>query len=191
VVGFVGAFRPEKGIEYFLEMAKLLLEKDPTVRFLAVGGESSVRDVGFLPRMKDYADELGLADVVVFTGKREDIPDLMKSMDVLVLPSLREGFGRVILEANAAGRPVVGADAAGIPEVIEPGITGHLVPPRDPVRMAEVVMGILADHGWRAQVAAEVPERVAARFAPERQVAALEGVWSRVLSGKQPRSAET
>lgn len=182
VVGFVGVFRPEKGIEYFLDMARLLLDKRPNVRFLAVGGESAVEDIGWFDRMRAHAQAIGLGSRIHFTGSRTDIPDLMRSIDVLVVPSLSEGFGRVIVEANAAGVPAVGADAAGIPEVIEDGVTGYLVPPRDPQAMASVVERLLADESLRRRLRQTLPERVRARFAPARQMALLQQAWTDALS---------
>ena len=182
LVGFVGIFRPEKGIEYFLEMAKLLHRSDPTLRFVAVGGESLVQDRGWLDKMKQHAERLGLADVVRFTGPRSDIPEIMRSLTVLVVPSLNEGFGRVIIEANAVGTPVVGADTGGIPEVIEEGITGRLVPPKDPEAMAEVVKEILSSPDWRARVEATAPQRVRERFSPTAQVRKIEEIWNRALA---------
>jgi len=185
VVGFLGVFRPEKGIEYFLEMARLLVTWRPGVRFLLVGGESAVADVGWLPKMRRLAEDLGIADRCVFTGERTDVADLMKSMDVLVVPSLNEGFGRVIVEANAVGVPVVGADAAGIPEVIEEGVTGKLVPPKDPVAMATAVERILADDAWRRRVAETAPRRVRERFSADTQMKLLEQAFSDALKGGQ------
>ena len=185
VVGFVGVFRPEKGVEYFLEMAALLKARMPDVRFLAVGGESAVEDVGWLSKMKAYAAELGVHDRVRFTGSREDIPDIMASLDVLVVPSLNEGFGRVIVEAGAAGVPVVGADAAGIPEVIEPGVTGVLVPPRDAPAMADAVERILGDARWRAAVRADAPGRLKARFDPAAQIASLMRCWDEAMAARR------
>jgi glycosyltransferase involved in cell wall biosynthesis len=182
VVGFVGVFRPEKGIEYFLEMARLVGIIRPDVRFLAVGGESAVHDVGWFDKMRALARELGLADRVHFTGQRTDVPDLMRSIDVLVVPSLNEGFGRVILEANAAGVPAVGADAAGIPEVIQDGITGALVPPRDPAAMASAVLRLLDDVDLRDRMKQTLPEFVRQNFSPEAKIAQLEAVWRDALS---------
>jgi glycosyltransferase involved in cell wall biosynthesis len=182
IVGFVGVFRPEKGIEYFLEMARLLTERRKDVRFLLVGGESAVADVGWFPRMRELAAALGLADRTLFTGSRTDIADLMKSMDVLVVPSLNEGFGRVIVEANAVGVPVVGANAAGIPEVIEEGLTGFLVAPRDPHGMADTVNRILDDPAWRAKVAAFAPARVRDRFSRATQMQLFERALLDALS---------
>ena len=134
IVGFVGMFRPEKGIEYFLDMAAILRRQCPDVRYLAVGDESPGAGRGWLARMHRYAAEREVADVVHFAGLRTDIPEVMRTLDVLVVPSLCEGFGRVIVEANAVGVPVVAFDAWGIPEAVENGVTGVLVPPRDAVR---------------------------------------------------------
>jgi glycosyltransferase involved in cell wall biosynthesis len=178
IVGFVGVFRPEKGIEYFLDMARLLLVQRPDVRFLAVGGESAVEDIGWFDRMRAQAQAIGLGDRIHFTGSRTDIPDLMRSIDVLVVPSLNEGFGRVIVEANAVGVPAVGADAAGIPEVIEDGVTGFLVPPRDAAAMASVVQRLLGDEPLRQRLRLTLPERVRARFAPAAQMALLQQAWT-------------
>ncbi len=182
IVGFVGVFRPEKGIEYFLDMARLLLDRRPDVRFLAVGGESAVQDIGWFDRMRAHASALGLGDRIHFTGTRPDIPDLMRSIDVLVVPSLNEGFGRVIVEANAVGVPAVGANAAGIPEVIEHGVTGYLAPARDVPAMAAVVARLLDDEPLRRQLRQTLPERVRTRFAPATQMALLQQAWIDALS---------
>ncbi len=182
VVGFLGVFRPEKGIEYFLQMAARLAASRPDIRFLAVGGESAVNDIGWFPKMRAHAQELGIGDRVHFTGSRDDVPDMMRSMDVLVVPSLNEGFGRVIIEANAVGIPVVGANAAGIPEVIEDGKTGLLVPPKDAEAMAAAVARLLDDDVWRRQMATALPSIVSARFAPARQMEELQRAWSDAIA---------
>jgi glycosyltransferase involved in cell wall biosynthesis len=183
VVGFVGFFRPEKGVDDFLDMAKILRARRPEIRFAAVGGDSP-RATGrsFRAEMKRRAAAIGVDDVVCFTGPRDDVAEIMRSLDVLVVPSLDEGFGRVILEANAVGKPVVGSNAAGIPEVIEDGVTGILVPPRDPPALADAVLRILDDADWRARVAADAPGRVRQRFDPRRQVERIEEVWRRAVN---------
>lgn len=184
VVGFVGVFRPEKGIEYFLEAVRLVHARAPHVRFLAVGGESTVEDVGWLDRMKRLAAELGIADVVRFTGSRDDIPDVMHSIDVIVVPSLNEGFGRVIAEAAAAGVPAVGANAAGIPEVVQDGVTGRLVPPRDGAAIAAAVLDLLDDEGWRRRLGEAARAGARERFAPATQIAELQDAWTEALRAR-------
>lgn len=182
VVGFVGVFRPEKGIEYFLDMARLVLDQRPDARFLAVGGESAVQNMGWFDRMRAHAHAVGLGDRIHFTGSRTDIPDLMRSIDVLVVPSLNEGFGRVIVEANAVGVPAVGANAAGIPEVIEHGVTGYLVPPREAPAMASVVLRLLADRPLLERLRQTLPQRVRLRFSPATQMALLQQAWADAMS---------
>ena len=191
VVGFVGFVRPEKGVEYYLQMARIVHDRRPDVRFLVVGAQSTVKDDGWFERMRAYSTELGLDRVLHFAGSRRDVENVMASLDVLVVPSLNEGFGRVIIEANAAGKPVIGADAAGIPEVIEDGVTGLLVPPRDGGALAQAVLRVLDDREpWLHDFARRVPGRVRERFAPARQVRALEDVFRRASgveqAGKQP-----
>lgn len=131
--------------------------------------------------MRRYAVEHGLADVMHFTGTRTDIAALMHRMDVLVVPSHTEGFGRVLIEANAVGRPVVANAVGAVPEVVEDGITGVLVPAGDTAVMAAAVLRVPDDPAWRAAVAAQAPARVRARFSPTTQVPALEAVWQHVL----------
>jgi glycosyltransferase involved in cell wall biosynthesis len=181
IVGFVGMFRPEKGIEYFLEMAAILRTARPDVRYLAVGGESA-GERNWLARMQGHAAACGVDDVVHFAGLRTDIPEIMRTLDVLVVPSLTEGFGAVIVEANAAGVPVVASSVGGIPEVLEDGITGILVPPRSAAALAAAVQRILDDGAWRARVAALAPARVRARFSPAAQVRASEAIWRAALA---------
>jgi glycosyltransferase involved in cell wall biosynthesis len=182
VVGFVGMLRPQKGFDEFLDLVRVLRPTQPALRYLVVGGDARPREVGGLAHARERAAALGVADVVHFTGLRTDVPQLMHGIDVLVVPSRQEGFGRVIVEANAAGVPVVAFAVGGIAEVIEDGVTGRLVPPRDIEALAETVRRVLADREWRARVAAIAPARVRARFAPAAQVRAIEAVWRRAAS---------
>ncbi len=115
---------------------------------------------------------------MIFTGQRPDVPALMASMDVMAVPSLNEGFGRVIIEAGALGVPVVGANAAGIPEVIEEGVTGLMVPPRDDGALADAIVRLLDDDALRKRMAVVAPTRVRERFDPTRQVATLQRLWA-------------
>jgi len=186
IVGFVGIFRPEKGVEEFLDMAALLRTRRPDVRYLAVGGDSAGATRNWLARMQEHAAALGIADVVHFTGLRTDIPEMMRTVDVLVVPSLTEAFGAVIVEANAVGTPVVAFAVGGIPEVLEHEVTGLLVPPRDVAATAAAVQRALEDGAWRARVAAAAPARVRARFDPAEQARATEAIWRAALAPTVP-----
>ena len=162
-------------------MARVVHASHPDVRFLAVGGESAVEDLGWLERMKQLAVDLGLADVVCFPGSRDDIPDVVHSIDLLVVPSLNEGFGRVIVEAAAAGVPAVGANAAGIPEVIRDGVTGVLVPPRDGAAAAKAVQALLDAPSRLRELGEAARLSARERFAPASQIAKLQEVWAEAL----------
>ncbi len=112
----------------------------PTARLLVVG-EGSRRE-----ELEAQAIALGIAKTVVFTGRRDDIPAVTAALDVAVLPSDREAQGLTILEAMALSRPVVASAVGGIPEVIQDGRTGLLVPPHDAAALAAAVVRLLTDH---------------------------------------------
>lgn len=143
VIGWAGRLAAIKDGETFLRAAEKIHAMCPDTRFI-LAGEGEERE-----KLETLAKELCVDNVVHFLGNRDDMPSVMAAMDVFVLSSLNEGFGRVIVEAMAAGVPVVATGVGGVPEVVEDGATGMLVPPRDPVRMAETVMTILDDEELR------------------------------------------
>ena len=126
IVGVVGRLELEKGHPTLLEAWPLVLEACPSAYLLIVGEGSR------LDALHDIARAQGIERHVVFTGRRDDIPAVTAAFDVAVLPSYREAQGLTILEAMALSRPVVASNVGGIPEMIEDGVTGLLVPPQDP-----------------------------------------------------------
>ena len=126
VVGVVARLEPEKGHPTLLEAWPAVLRACPST-YLLIVGEGSRRDA-----LEAQARELRIAHRVVFTGRRDDIPAVTAALDVAVLPSYREAQGLTILEAMALSRPVVASNVGGIPEMVEDGVTGLLVPPHDP-----------------------------------------------------------
>ena len=125
IVGVVARLEPEKGHPTLFEAWPIVLRAVPDA-YLLVVGEGSRRDA-----LEAQARELRIAHRVVFTGRRDDVPAVTAALDVAVLPSYREAQGLTILEAMALSRPVVASDVGGIPEMIEDGVTGLLVPPHD------------------------------------------------------------
>ena len=91
------------------------------------------------------ANQLGISENIRFLGIRRDVRQILAILDLLVLPSLNEGMGRVLIEAQAAAKPVVATSVGGIPEVIINGKTGLLVPPKDPIALADAIIGLLCD----------------------------------------------
>jgi len=138
VLGFVGRFSPEKRPEWFLEACRRVALRFPEARFLMVGDGPSLAEV------RRRAGEASLDSKVIFTGFRDDTPDLIAAMDVLLLTSSQEGLPNAILEAMAAARPVVTTDVGGCRELVAEGTTGHLVPPDDPEGLAEKTVRVLS-----------------------------------------------
>ncbi len=167
VIGWIGRLVPVKDCGTFLKAVSLI--KDTRgIRALIVGDGSERQ------KMEDMAGRLGLR--VIFTGTRGDIYDIIPSMDVFVLSSLNEGLGRVLLEAMAAGRPVVATKVGGVPEVVKDGITGILVPPSDPEEMSSAIMKILTNPEM-ADAMGEEGRKWAERFDIQNAVEKLESLY--------------
>ncbi len=139
VVGVVAKLSPVKGHGHFLEAAASISKADGDVRFLIVGDGPERK------RLEREAGELGLSERVHFIGVREDVPAVLKLMDVLVLSSLSEGSPNVLLEGMAAGVPVVAMRVGGVPEVVEDGVSGLLVDPGDAPALSNAVLRLLND----------------------------------------------
>jgi L-malate glycosyltransferase len=131
LIGTIGRLTPVKGIPYLLQAAKILLRHGANVKVLVVGDGSIRGD------LETEARHLGISGSVVFLGHREDTGELLRAMDIFVLPSLSEGIPMALLEAMAACRAIVASRVGGIPEIIEDGLEGFLVEPTDMKGLAE------------------------------------------------------
>ncbi len=160
LVGTVARLAEQKGQRYLLEAASLL----PEARF-AIVGDGELR-----PELEALAAKLGVAERVLFTGARDDVPDLLASFDVFAFPSLFEGLCLAVIEAQAAGIPVVATPVGGIRETVVDGETGLLVPPRDAGALAAAIRRLLDDPDAAARMAAEAKSRVRDQFSVERMV---------------------
>lgn len=130
VIGMIARFTWGKGHEEFLQAAGLLRNKFTHLKFLIVG-EASRGEENYESKIKKLADDLGLRDVVIFTGYREDIPDLLDAMDIFVFPSHSEAFGIALIEAMALGTPSVCSDSNGILDIAVNGETSLLFKTKD------------------------------------------------------------
>lgn len=144
VVGFVGRLVTEKGVIELLEAAFQVLERRPAMTFLIVG-DALPSDEGMRPRMAELIRSSGFESRFVLTGWRSDVARLYHAMDLFVLPSYREGMPRSIMEAMAAGKPVVASDIAGCRDEIVDGVTGILVAPRDAQQLSEAIDKVIGD----------------------------------------------
>lgn len=178
VVGIVGVMRPEKDHPTFLHAARLVLDRVPRARFLLVGPPP-----GELGRL---AEELGIAERVTFTGERSDVPQLLSMFDVFALTSYAECFPMAVLEAMAVGRPTVCTSVGGVPEIVDDGVTGYLVPPRDPVALAERLVALLEDPERAAEMGRAARARVEAEFTIEHSVRNAERALEETAAGGAP-----
>jgi len=162
VIGTVGSVTKEKGHAYLLEAAPRVIEKFPEAVFLTVGDG---RERESLERM---AGKLGIRNRAIFTGMRKDIPEILSVVDVFVLPSLNEGLPMALLEAQAARVPTVATRVGAIPKVVEDGVTGILIPSRDPAAIARAISRILSDKRVALEMARKGFERVRDNFSSQK-----------------------
>jgi glycosyltransferase involved in cell wall biosynthesis len=178
LIAVVSRLNPLKGIEYFLEAAALLAARFEDVFFPIVG---DAVDPAYMAALKDHAAGLGLGRRVLFTGFRLDIGSILPDLLISVLPSLSEGLSNVLLESMAAGVPVVATKVGGNPEVVEEGVTGLLVPPRDPAALADAVGTLLENPGLASRFGTSGRRRVEVHFSLDRMVQDTQRLYFELL----------
>lgn len=180
VVGVVARLLPEKGVDVFLRAAAQIARALPQTRFVVVGGGPE------RSRLLELTDSLGLRSRVRFLGARDEATSVIRDLDVLCVPSRSEGTPLVVLEAMAAGTPIVATAAGGIPEQVCHGREALLVAPEDEAALAAAVLRLLERPRLAQRLAAAARRRVIIEFAPERMVAMVEDVYRDCLRSKQP-----
>ena len=147
VVGSVGRVVVAKDYPTLLKALALAAVREPRLHWLQIG------DGPDLPALREMADSLGVADRITFAGRRSDIPDLLRAMDVWVMSSVREGLPVSLLEAMAARRPIVATRVGGIPDAVTQGESAVLVPPSDPAALAEGILQVVGDPALAGRLA--------------------------------------
>jgi len=178
VVGFVGQVIERKGIPDIVACMPRVVERVPDARFLFVG-EGILIDY-----LKTKSRELGLERSVVIAGFRRDVPAVMKAVDVLMLPSVVEGFGYVLVEAMAAGKPVVATKVSSIPEIVRDGETGRLVDVHRPDQLADAITAILVNPSQGAAMGRRGREVVLQQFTLEQMLDRTEAVFAAQVKAK-------
>ncbi|MBI3563741.1 MAG: glycosyltransferase [Elusimicrobia bacterium] len=169
-IGNLAALVPHKDHDTLLAAAVIVLLKRPQARFLIAGrGPEEVRLLASIKRM-------GLLGKVVLLGHRPDPLPVLKSLDAYVQSSWGEGMGSVLIEAAACGVPIAATSAGGIPEVVESGVTGQLVRPRDPEALAGALIELIDDRARAERLAAEGLKRLP-RFGLTRMAADMERIY--------------
>jgi len=164
VVGNVAALTDHKDHVTLIEAAARVRLRVPDARFVVVG-EGELR-----PRLEALCRELGLQDRLIFAGFRDDLDRLFPAFAVFCLSSQMEGLGTSLLDAMAFSRPVVATAAGGIPEAVEDGVTGRVVPVRDPAALADALVELLTDPDKARAMGAAGRRHFEERFTAERMV---------------------
>jgi glycosyltransferase involved in cell wall biosynthesis len=180
IVGVVARLEQEKGHVTLLDAWPNVLRSVPNA-YLLVVGEGSRREA-----LERQVAELRIAHRVVFTGRRDDVPAVTAALDVAVLPSYREAQGLTILEAMALSRPVVASNVGGIPEMVEDGVSGLLVPPGDPDALATAIARLLLDHSLADTLGRAGHDLVHDRFCVELMVKAIETIYDEGARATRP-----
>ena len=185
LVGLVGRLDRVKGQRDFLVAAEIVARADPSVMFLLVG---VIPPASRWAPFADYFREIeALARVPVLRGRvtmcgwRGDLPRVMEALDILVQPSLRETFGRTLIEAMACRRPVIATRVGGMPEIVVDGETGLLVPPKDPAALAAAILELTGDREWRRAMGEAGRGRVEEHFEVAEHYRRLESIFDDVL----------
>lgn len=178
VVGTVSCLKPQKAPLDFVRAAAAAHAQDPELRFF-IAGDGDLR-----PQIEQLARELGLdGGVLKLLGWRTDVPELLRAMDVFLLTSLFEGLPRVVLQAMAAGVPVVATAVDGTPEVVEDRRTGLLVPAGRPERAAAAILEMARDPTLRQECVRRGRERIDGRFEIREMVQKLDRIYLSLLEG--------
>jgi glycosyltransferase involved in cell wall biosynthesis len=170
----VGSLIPIKGHETLLNALAML--EDNTVQCHIVGTGPLESE------LKKMASNQGIDSSITFHGFRDDIPDVMHSADIAVCPSYSEAFPRVVLEAMAAGTATVASDVGGIPEAVDDGETGLLVPPGNPERLLLAIQELMVNTAQRNRMAEKGKQRVKKKFRFDMGVSKIEEIYKSLVS---------
>jgi len=177
VVGTVGWLLPIKGPMYLFKAMEIIWQTNPGIQLVYVGKGDLEEDV------KKEAYRIGVSDKVAFLGWRDDIPEIMQILDIFVLPSLNEGMGRVLVEAMAAGRPIVASKVGGIPDLVKDGQNGFLVKPGDVIGLSSAIKKLLDDKKMREEMGRK-GRAMAGDYSVEKMIEKIDALYTSLYKGK-------
>jgi glycosyltransferase involved in cell wall biosynthesis len=175
VIGAIGRMVWQKGFEYLIQAIPDIVRDVPDTKFLLVG-DGPLRE-----SIEALGKELRVKDNMIFTGFRRDIRKILSAVDLLVIPSLFEGFPMITLEGMAMAKPIVATNIDGITEQITDGVNGFLVPPKDPSALAKAVIRVLNDRKTARTMGLSARNKVEQEFSVEKMIAETEKVYLPLL----------
>jgi glycosyltransferase involved in cell wall biosynthesis len=188
LLGVVAQITPWKGQDTAIEALRLTVEQGIDAQLLLIGSAKFVApstrldNEGFLARLRQRIGQAGLEDRVSWLGEREDVPELMRALDILLLPSREEPFGRALIEAMALGVPVLATNVGGPTEIIADGREGYLLPPEQPQAWASAIGSIARTPGLGEELGRAGRTRVQGAFSVEHHTEAILAAYRRALA---------
>lgn len=182
VIAMVGQLVPWKGHRYLLEAAGIFSKRAANAKVLIVGGDLFAEHRAYVEELKNMSAKLGIRERVVFTGHRNDVHRLLSAVDILVLPSLNEPFGRILLEAMACEKPVVASNSGGPREIIRDGTEGILVAEKDSEQIAGAVTRLIEDEKLRRDMGRAGRRRVEEFFDIRSKVKEIEELYRELVA---------
>lgn len=178
LIGSVGRLHPSKGYDTLLKSMPQVIEKFPQVK-LMIAGNGTEKD-----HLEKLCTQLYISDKVIFLGRKtpEEIRNLLREINLFVLASNWEGFGLAAVEAMASGIPVVTTKVGGLPEIVEDGRTGFLVPPDQPHTLAERIIYLLKNRNLSIEMGREGRKRVETLFSLNNMIMKLESLYRELLN---------
>jgi len=175
----VGSFKPAKNHHLLIEAFGLAIKECPDLRLWLVGDGPALNDV------RDHVKRKGLSDYVSFLGTRDDVPDLLAASDIFVLSSDWEGMPLAVIEAMAAGKPVIATCVGAIPEMVRDGVEGLIVPPGDKEAIVNAILRLTLDSNEREQMGRAASRRAKETFDISRTAEEYEALYLNFLKNRR------
>lgn len=182
VIGCAARLVWPKGLEYLIQAMAVLRDRDKTIfeRTVCVIAGQGERDSS----LNDLIQKAGLEGKVILSGFASDVPAFLKTLDIFVLPSLREGQPIALLEAMAQGKPIIASDIEGVTETVRDGFDALLVPPGDPVALSSAIKRLADDAEFAGKLGANARRTVREKFTPEKFIRAHAGLYRDFIGRK-------
>jgi glycosyltransferase involved in cell wall biosynthesis len=180
VIGVVGRLVPIKGHKYLVSAAKRIIREFNNTVFVFVGD-------GYLEsKLERQSESLGVRKNIIFTGWRKDVTEILSLFDILVLPSLNEGMGKVLIEGMALGKPIVASSVGGIIDLVKNGDNGILVPPKDSDALEEAILKLIRNKNLAQKLGKNGKARVYPEYDTFVMVRQIEDLYEDLLSKLAP-----
>lgn len=175
LVGAVGRMVPIKNLHLFLNAAAIAHQKNPNLRFVLVG------DGELRTELETYAEKLNISHAVIFAGWRRDLAQVYADLDAVVISSDNEGTPASLIEAMAAGCPVISTRVGGVPDFVKDGETGRLVPPRNPNALGQAILNLFENSTSTSQMAKQAKVMALKQYNSERLIADMDRLYKNLL----------